>query len=328
MPQLSAHDIYSTVHEALVVHGANEPAAASVATAVAEAESRGNRICGLYYVESYCQQLVTGRVHGDVTPDVSRPKPGIIAVDARFGFAQVAFDAGIEPAVAASQENGTAVLAIGHSHTCTSLGYFTRRLAERGVIALGATNSTARVAPPGGASRLLGTNPMSFAVPGEAGNVAMLFDWSTAATALGTITMAAAADDQLPPGLAIDRDGVETTNPHEALDGSLLSAAGYKGYGLGLMVEVLAAALTGSLASTEIPPLKAPEGPHHDIGQTYLLVDPSSFDSGFGSMIATLTASVERDRDARVPGTTAPNTTAIDVPDELWAKVAALTTRR
>lgn len=325
MPNVSLDDIESVTTHALMNHGAPEPVAASVSHAVRVAEANGNKICGLYYLESYCTQLTTGRVLGSVAPEVTHDRPGSVRVDAKYGFAQWAFAAGFDTAVEAARTNGTCGFSIEHSHTCTSLGYFTEQFAREGLIALGATNSTARVSPPGGSVPLLGTNPMAMAVPGRDGSIAFQFDYSTSAVALGKITMAAAAGESIPVGWAVDADGIDTTDPNEALKGSLLSAGGYKGYGLGLMVEVLACALTGSLASTDIPPLKAPEGPHHDIGQFYLVIDPASFaGDGFFDRIDSLAAAVAEQPGARLPGAgrRAPN--AVDLEDDVWARVQEL----
>ena len=323
-------DIETVTKRALQTHGASEAIASHVAHAVRVAEANGNRICGLYYLESYCQQLQSGRVDGRVEPVVSHDREGAVRVDAKFGFAQSAFAAGFDTAVAATKTNGTCGYAIEHSHTCTSLGYFTEQFAKAGLIAIGATNSTARVAPPGGSRPLLGTNPMAMAVPGPDSDVAFQFDFSTSAVALGKITMAAAAGTEIPSGWAVDANGNDTTDPEAALRGSLLSAGGYKGYGMGLMVEVLAAALTGSLASVEVPPLKAPEGPAHDLGQFYLLIDPRSFSGdAFWESLARLAERVDEQTGARLPGTAkAPVDSAfansVRVESELWATAVRL----
>jgi (2R)-3-sulfolactate dehydrogenase (NADP+) len=121
----SINDIYQTAKEALVAYGATQSVAHHVADATARSESLGNVICGLAYLESYCIQLESGRVNGSVEPRVERQKPSAIYVDGGFGFAQPAFAAGLETAVTAAKENGVASLAVGHTHTCTSLGYFT-----------------------------------------------------------------------------------------------------------------------------------------------------------------------------------------------------------
>jgi len=324
MPKVEIASIEAASHAALTRAGASDAVAASVARAVAEAEAHGNVICGLYYLESYCTQLGTGRVDGNVTPEVTRPRPAAVFVDARHGFAQPAFDAAFDLAATAARENGTAVLSIGGSHTCTSLGYFTERLARAGLVALGTTNASAIVAPPGGKDRVLGTNPIAFSVPDGEGGIAMHFDTATSAVALGKITMAKEAGESIPTGWAIDADGQDTSDPTAAIGGALKSAAGYKGWGIGLMVEVVAAALTGSVLSTEVQGLKLPDGPPHRLGQTYILIDPTVFSDRFDSQVAQLLASVAAQEGARVPGQSRLVATHADVPDALWNKVQKL----
>ncbi|MEH6830325.1 MAG: Ldh family oxidoreductase, partial [Sulfitobacter sp.] len=263
MPQISLDEIEQTVRRALSVHGAEAFAAAEVARAVRKAESVGNKICGLYYVESYCQQLRSGRVSGTVTPQVSTPRKGAVMVDAGFGFAQPAFAHALPVGLDAARTNGVASLSVAHAHTCTSLGYFTEQIAQAGMIGIGFTNASPIVAAPGGKTRAIGTNPIAFSVPDGQGGIAMQFDQSTTTVALGKITMAKAAGQSIPEGWALDADGNPTTDPEEAIKGSLVSMGGYKGWGFGLMAEVLAAALTGSVLSRDVKPLKAPEGAPH-----------------------------------------------------------------
>ena len=134
----------------------------------------------------------------------------------------------------------------------TSLGYFTQQIAQAGCIGIGFTNATPIVAAPGGKTRVIGTNPIAFSVPDGAGGVAMQFDQSTTAVALGKITMAKAAGERIPEGWAVDADGNPTTDPEAALAGSLVSSGGAKGWGFGLMAELLAAGLTGSTLSQDV----------------------------------------------------------------------------
>ena len=323
--RVSLDEIEALTAQSLEAHGASPTVAASVARAVRVAEAKGNRICGLYYLESYCLQLGSGRVDGRVEPVVTVDRPGAVRVDARFGFAQPAFDAGLEMAVSAARTNGICGYSIEHSHTCTSLGYFTEQLAEVGLMAMGSTNSTARVAPPGGSSPLLGTNPFALAVPAREGGVAFQFDFSTSAVALGKITMAAAADEPIPIGWAVDENGDDTTDPHAALRGSLVSAGGYKGYGLGLMVEVMASALTGGNSSLDVEPLKATEGQPHDLGQFYVVIDPDSYaGDGFHARVEALAAAVAEQPGARLPGTPSPLPGEVDVDPAVLARVREL----
>lgn len=320
--QAELHDVAKT---ALVAHGAADWIAASVADAVTEAEATGNRICGLYYLESYCLQLVSGRVKGDVEPVVTHPRPGEVNVDGKLGFAQPAFARGLPEAVAAAKECGVARLAVGHTHTCTAVGFFTAQAARAGFICLGMTNASPVVAPPGGKTRIIGTNPVAFSVPDGKGGVAMQFDQSTTVVALGAITMAKAAGRAIPEGWAVDAEGKPTTEPDAALKGSLVSVGGYKGWGLGLMVELLAAGMTGSVTSRGVSGLKAPEGPPHDLGQFYLLIDPAD---GFADTFAKVAAAVAEEPGARMPGQGRVLADPIEVDLEAWALAGRLAGRK
>ena len=325
MPFLKLVEVEEASHRALVSHGARDDTAGLVARAIRFAESNGNRICGLYYLESYCKQLETGRINGIAEPVVTVDRPGAVRVDGRLGFAQSAFAAGLPVAIASARTNGICGMSVEHTHTCTSLGYFTEQFACAGLLAIGATNATPRVSPPGGSTPVLGTNPIAMAVPDSSGGVAFQFDFSTSAVALGKITMAAAAGDKIPLGWAVDADGHPTTDPQAALDGSLVSAGGYKGYGIGLMVEVLAAALTGCRLSVDVPPLKTPDGQPHDLGQFYVVVDPTSYSgAGFHERILALGESIVGQPGARLPGADRVPTDPVEVEDDVWKLVLGL----
>lgn len=323
MVDITLDEIERVTKAALERHGALPWIAAEVARAVRKAEAVGNRICGLYYLESYCQQLQSGRVKGDVEPEVSLPRAGTVHVDARFGFAQAAFARGLPAAIAAAQANGVASLAVGHAHTCTSLGYFTEQIARAGLIGIGFTNASPIVAPPGGKTRVIGTNPIAFSVPDGKGGLAMQFDQSTTTVALGKITMAKAAGQAIPEGWAVDAQGVPTTDPSQALAGSLISMGGYKGWGFGLMAELLAAGLTGGVVSRDVKPLKAPEGSPHDLGQYYVLMDPDT--SGvFFDRLAQVTEGVALDEGARMPGQGKTGMDPVALEDPVWAQARGL----
>ena len=308
---------------AMIAHGAGDGQAAHVARAVARAEALGNVICGLYYLESYCTQLASGRVNGTVDPVVTKPRGSAVLADAKFGFAQPAFAAGLDLAVDTARENGVATLAVANAHTCTSLGFFTEQIAARGLIAIGMTNASPVVAPPGGNKAVIGTNPIAMTVPGD-GAPAMHFDFSTSAVALGKITMAKAAGEKIPTGWAVDANGNDTTDPTAALGGALVSAGGYKGWGFGLMVELLAAGMTGSVNSLDVKGLKLPDGPPHGLGQFYILMDPATYGENFADRFARVADAVAEQDGARIPGANRTAMDVIDVPDALWTQTLAL----
>ncbi|MFQ3184638.1 MAG: (2R)-3-sulfolactate dehydrogenase (NADP+), partial [Octadecabacter sp.] len=303
-------EIEDVAKAAMVAHGAHAWQAGEVAKAVARAEAFGNVICGLYYLESYCTQLKSGRVDGQVDPIITRPKRGQVIADARFGFSQPAFSRGLEQAVQAARENGTATLAVAHAHTCTSLGFFTEQISAAGLIGIGFTNASSVVAPPNGKLAVIGTNPISMSIP----NGGMHWDFSTSAVALGKITMAKAAGEKIPLGWAVNEDGKPTTDPGAALKGALVSAGGYKGWGFGLMAEVLAAGMTGSVNSLDVTGLKLPNGKPHDLGQFYIMIEPGA---DFGSRLSRIAQAIAEQDGTRIPGQNRQPMTEINVPDTL-----------
>ena len=300
--EVNLDEIEHLTQKALICHGASNWIAKSVAKAVRTAEAKGNLICGLYYLESYCSQLITGRVNGTIEPIVSLPRTASVYVDAQFGFAQAAFERALPLALKTVTETGTCSLAVSHSHTCTSLGYFTEQIAKSGFIGIGFTNASAVVSPPGGNKAILGTNPIAMALPAKNGGIAFQFDQSTSAIALGKITMASAAGEAIPLGWAVDSQGNDTTDPNKALKGSLKSSGDYKGWGFGLMTEVLAAAFTGSVNSLDVRGLKLPEGKPHDLGQCYIILDPNTHGNSFFDRIDRIITAVAEQEGTRLPG--------------------------
>ena len=323
MPNINVKEILNVSKSALVQHGSDDWVATHVAEAIAASESVGNRICGLYYLESYCEQLISGRVSGRAYPEVHLVRPSSVYVDAKDGFAQPAFSKGLPEVLKVAQENGIASLSIGRTHTCTSLGFFTKKIAQAGFLGLGFTNASPIVAPPGGKSRIIGTNPIAFSVPDGNGGIAMQFDQSTTTVALGKITMAKAAGKSIPEGWALDKDGKPTTNPEDAIQGTLVSSGGYKGWGFGLMAEILVAGMTGGRISKNVAPLKAKEGEPHNLGQFYIVIDPAS-GASFYNRLEELTAVISAEEGTRMPGQYTIPQSEVDVPDELWGLAISL----
>ena len=165
-------------------------------------------------------------------------------------------------------------------------------------------------------------------VPGRTGGVAFQFDQSTSAVALGKITMAAAADQSIPLGWAVDSMGEPTTDPKAALQGSLVSTGGHKGYGFGLMAEVLAAAVTGSVNSLDVKGLKVADGQPHNLGQFYFLLDPTSVSGNvFWERLARLSDAIDDQENARLPGARRQLPDEVSIDSTVWNLAQSLAQR-
>ena len=123
----------------------------------------------------------------------------------------------------------------------------------------------------------------------------------------------------------MDANGEPTTDPSAALQGSLVSTGGYKGYGFGLMAEVLAAAVTGSVNSLDVKGLKLPDGAPHDLGQFYFLLDPTAVSGdAFWDRLARLSDAVDEQEHARLPGANRVLPDEVSIDSDLWALTQSL----
>ena len=278
--EVSVTELRETCERALVAHGAGEWQAREVAKALTRSEQTGNTLCGVQCLEDHCRQLRSGRVNGLIDPVVVKRNKCQVCVDAKGGFAEAAFSRALPKALRTAENLGLSSIAVSYSHNCLSLGYFTEQIASNGLIGIGFANAQARVVPPEGNTPVLGTNPIAFTLPGES-TPYLHADFATSAVALGTVKDARTKGEGLPAGWAIDSEGLPTNDPNAALKGALLPAAGHKGWALGLLAEALAAGLTGSSASVDVGDLAEVEGPPHDLGQFYLLIDPGARENEF-----------------------------------------------
>ncbi len=171
--------------------------------------------------------------------------PASCRVDAANGFAQPALAAARALLVDKARSAGIALLAIHNSHHFAALSPDVEPFAEQGLVALSVVNSMTCVVPHGADRPLFGTNPIAFAAP-RADGAPIVFDLATSAIAHGDVQIAARKGERLPPGMGVDSLGQPTQDPKAILEGgALLPFGGHKGSALSMMVELLAAALTG-----------------------------------------------------------------------------------
>lgn len=269
---LSLEQAEDLATRALVASGAAEPAARSVAQAVVAAQACGRTNVGFEHLPYYCDALRRGALAGSVEPEIVRARPGLLQVDARSGFTHYAFDRVFEQYAAMVESQGSAVLTIRNTYTCGCLGYFPERLARRGFAAIAATNAgPAAVTSSGAAQPVFSTNPLAFAVPRD-GRAPLLIDQSTSACTLVDVRAARERGEAIPADWALDRDGNPTEDPARALEGTFKPFGGYKGANIALMVELLAAGLSGGNWSADAPSF-ADDPKCPDVGQWFMAMD-------------------------------------------------------
>ncbi|WP_209507266.1 MULTISPECIES: Ldh family oxidoreductase [unclassified Ruegeria] len=300
---LSLAEIEKLSFTALVAAGTNEENARPLAVATAATEADGVASHGLAYIPIYCEHVQCGKVDGQAVPTLETPRPGLVRVDAATGFAHAAIDLGFEALIPAAREQGIAALAITNSYNCGVLGYHTYRLAQAGLVGLGFTNAPASIAPSGGSKPVVGTNPFSVAVPGPDGQPALLIDQSASTIAKSEVMKHAREGKAIPVGWALDPDGNPTTDPNVGLKGSMAPSGGYKGVGIALLTEIMAAALTGSTLGLHASPFSGTVGGPPKTGQFFIAIDHAVSSNGlFSNAISDLVASIRNQDGAHLPG--------------------------
>lgn len=279
------------------------PANASYFTeAILDTELSGLEGHGFYWLQYYCEHLQSGKVDGKAKPTVKKLSPVAFQVEANKGFAHPAIEKGFEKLIPAARKNGIAAMAVHASYNSATLGFHTGYLAKQGLLAFGFTNSSPAIAPVGGKKPVIGTNPLSFAVPGKPGKIAFLIDQSSSATAWTSVKRAADEGRPIPLGWALDSDGKPTTDAEKGLAGSMAPSGGYKGFGQGLIVEVMCAALTGSNRGPQMGSFMANDGKPIGCGQFFIAIEPNLFSGGaFARQVTALAKSITSQEGARLP---------------------------
>ncbi|SMP14040.1 Ldh family oxidoreductase [Shimia sagamensis] len=300
---LSLAEIEDLSLRALVAAGTSVENARPLAVATAATEADGISSHGLAYIPIYCEHVICGKVDGQATPKRETTAPSVITVDAATGFAHPAIDLGFDALVPLARTQGIAALAVNNSYNCGVLGYHTQQLAKAGLVGLGFTNAPASIAPSGGFKPVVGTNPFSIAVPGAGGDPALLIDQSASTIAKSEVMKRAREGKPIPVGWALDSEGQPTTDPAVGLKGSMAPSGGYKGVGTALLVELMAAALTGATLGIDASPFSGTAGGPPRTGQFFIAIDPiATSGGGFAALVARLTDTIHAQDGARLPG--------------------------
>ncbi|MES9996691.1 Ldh family oxidoreductase [Desulfovibrio aminophilus] len=298
---LSIEELRRLGREVLVRAGAPEDVAARVTEALVRAECDGLPTHGFSRLPFYAEHVRHGRVRVDAPPLVTRPRPAVVLVDARDGFAFPAIEDGLAAAIPVAREQGCAMLGITRSHHCGVAGHHVENAAEQGLVAFMCSNTAANIAPWGGRVPSFGTNPLAFACPRQ-GRPPLVIDLSLSTVTRGRVMAAAKRGETIPEGWVLDAEGRPATDPGSGLKGTLTPLGGAKGAALALMVEILAAALTGSRLSFETSSMFQAEGDPLGLGQFFFLIDPSALTPGFSERVETLFSHMLAQPGVRLPG--------------------------
>ena len=330
--QLSEKEAWNLAFNALLNHETSKDNAKEVSDALISAEFDGQSGHGLSRIPSYVEQLSSGKVNGNVSPKIISCKGSVIRIDAGNGFAFPAISLALNEITKTCKSFGIAAVSISRSHHFGQAGRHVERLAENGLIGLMFGNTPKAIPPWGGTQALFGTNPIAFSAP-RVDDAPMVIDMSLSKVARGKVMLANQQNEKIPEDWAIDNEGKPTTDPKKALAGSMLPIGDAKGSALALMVEILAAGLTGSNFGFEASSFLDAEGDSPGVGQLIISIDPSFFSGDdFAERIETIISSILEQPSTRLPGDkrlekrkVREKSEKITISKELYEKIKALT---
>jgi uncharacterized oxidoreductase len=292
MPTLKPPALESFAAKLLQAGGAPADEAQVVAASLVDANLKGYDSHGVMRIPYYVQAIKDGEVVPGQRLRIIDESSSRVVADGEWGFGQVQATELIKLLVPKTREAGLALGTMTHSGHIGRLGEYCEKTAAMGLVSMLMVNShgaAVRVAPPGGKAPRLSTNPLAIGVP--FGDTPLVLDFSTSATAEGKVRVKKIAGQPCPDGWLIDSEGRPTCDANSLYadpPGAILPMGGaqaYKGFGLGLMIEILTGALSGGDCAKTVP------YPKKGNCVFILLIDPARFGGAkhFRNEVAQLT---------------------------------------
>lgn len=260
MIKIGAESLLQFAKRLLVAGGLDGDEAVLVARSLVNSNLCGYDSHGVMRIPYYLDCMKKGEVISGAAFEVLKESDSVVAVDAHWGFGQTQAQRLTKRLIAKARRSGVAVGTMIHCSHIGRLGEYCETAAAAGLVAMLCVNNhgaVCRVAPPGGTTPRLGTNPIAFGVPH--GQTPVIVDFGTSATAEGKVRIKRIAGQPCPEGWLLDSQGRPTTDPetlYASPPGSIRPMGGdqpYKGFALGLVVEILAGALSGGVCARQVP---------------------------------------------------------------------------
>ncbi len=276
-----ADDLRALVRGVLVALGAPAADAALLAETLVEADLEGIASHGSMLLPMYAERVRRGSVSLAAAPEVVEDLGGLLVMDARRSLGQVSARAATDLAVARARDHGVALVAVRDAFHFGAAGHWARRIAAHGMVGFAFSNTRPLMPAPGGAERLVGNNPLAIAFPAAA-DTPLVVDMAMSASAMGKIRLAAQTGEPIPAAWASDAEGNPTTDAAAAIKGMLLPAAGPKGFGLAVAIDLLCGALSGGGIAGGVRPLYDQLDQPYGCAHAFIAVDSSRLHDGAG----------------------------------------------
>ncbi len=259
--------------QALARNGLPPADADIVAEMMVEADLHGADAHGVFRLPRYIDRLKAGGYNRAPAITVDKSKGGLARVNGDGAMGHLVVRRCVDEAMARAREHGVSWVGCHDSNHAGAAGVWAMRPVAQDMIGIYmAVGSANHMAPWGGIEPLLSTNPIAIGVPGGKGGPVLL-DMATTNAAYGKVKMAAALGQPMPADWMIDAQGAPLTDPARASAGTLLPIGGPKGYGLALMIGLLAGTLNGAALGRDLVDFNADDTTPTNTGQSILVID-------------------------------------------------------
>lgn len=286
---LPEQDLIRFATDALTARGVPSEDAHLTARSLVQADQRGIYSHGLLRLPLYCDALRLGGINPKPDLTFSGDRGGVAVLDADAALGQVAMQAAVDRAIELGRTQGIAAVAVHNSSHYGAGAFWSDQLAGAGFLSFITSSTGPVVAPHGGSSKVLGTNPLTFSAPSASG-WPLTADLATSNGAYGKVIAAKNEGTQLPEGWAVDADGNPTTDPVEAEKGSMIPFGGYKGSAVAVLLEAFAASLTDATFAFETVDIWSNPASRMNNGHLVIGIDTAAFGGSAhtASRVATL----------------------------------------
>ena len=246
MPDVQAAALHRLARDLLCAIGTDPDPAKIIADSLVDANLAGHDSHGVLRLPAYLAGARQGHVVPTAVPTLHSRSGATAIVDAADGWGQPAMWLATKAAVECAREYGLGAAVVHRSYHIGRVAPYVESIAREGMIGQAMANGAPAVAPFGGRSRVMGTNPMAWAVPRAAGAPPVCLDVATSGVAEGKLRVARARGFPAPAGNIVDREGRPTTEPGDFYaGGALLPFGGHKGSGFSLLVQFIGRGLAG-----------------------------------------------------------------------------------
>ncbi|KAG0713906.1 malate dehydrogenase [Chionoecetes opilio] len=285
-------EVHRYMVDCMTAVGTPKGHAAALADVLVAADCRGHFSHGLNRLEMYVNDVKQKICNGGAVPSITKESVSTALVHGNNGLGPVVGNFCMDLAVKKAKETGIGWVCTRGSNHYGIAGWYSMRASKEGLLGMSVTNTSPLVAPTRAKKPALGTNPLSVAAPGKDGDDFVL-DMATCVVALGKIEIERRKDNPIPEGWALDKDGKPTTNATEGMQGALMPLggtelhSGYKGFGLGMLVEVFCGIMSGGQYGPNVRRGMQTDK-EADLGQAFMALDPSFFAPGFEDRLGDL----------------------------------------